>query len=53
MTCYDSIIYDVVNSGAEYVDQEVVVDGNLISGKHYRSNGIFMQEVVKWLLAKA
>ncbi|MDY6770597.1 MAG: type 1 glutamine amidotransferase domain-containing protein [Candidatus Nanohaloarchaea archaeon] len=33
-TCYHSISDDVANAGADYVDEEVVVDGNLITSRH-------------------
>ena len=33
MTCYKAIKDDVINAGANYVDQEVCVDGNLISAR--------------------
>jgi len=33
MTCFMSIKDDVMNAGAEYVDSEVVVDGNLITSR--------------------
>ena len=33
MTCSSAIKDDVINAGAEYLDQEVVVDGNLISSR--------------------
>ena len=32
-TCFHSIKDDVVNAGATYVDQEVVVDGNVITSR--------------------
>lgn len=34
MTCYHSIKDDLINAGADYKDQPVVVDGNLISSRH-------------------
>ncbi len=34
MTCYKSIVEDVKNAGAKYVDQEVVVDGQLVSSRN-------------------
>ena len=34
MTCVAAIKDDVINAGAQYVDQEVVVDGNLISSRY-------------------
>ncbi|MDT8357480.1 MAG: type 1 glutamine amidotransferase domain-containing protein [Methanomicrobiaceae archaeon] len=33
VTGYASIIQDIRNAGAEYVDREVVVDGNLVSSR--------------------
>lgn len=33
ITCYEAIRDDMVNAGAEYLDQEVVVDGNLITSR--------------------
>ena len=32
-TCYFAIRDDLVNAGAEYFDQEVVRDGNLITSR--------------------
>jgi protease I len=34
ITGYTSIVQDIKNAGAEYFDQEVVVDGNLVSSRH-------------------
>jgi protease I len=33
MTCFRSIKDDVINAGANYVDREVVIDGNLITSR--------------------
>jgi protease I len=33
LTCYKSIVTDLKNAGANYVDQEVAVDGNLITSR--------------------
>jgi protease I len=33
MTCFFAVKDDVINAGAHYVDQEVVIDGNLISSR--------------------
>jgi protease I len=33
MTCFMAVKDDVINAGAEYLDQEVVVDGNLITSR--------------------
>jgi len=45
-TSYISIADDVRNAGAIYVEQDVVVDGNLITSPHYKNNGDFMKAVV-------
>jgi protease I len=34
VTGYASIVQDIINAGATYVDDEVVVDGNLISSRN-------------------
>lgn len=33
MTCVAAIKDDVINAGAEYVDEEVVIDGNLVTSR--------------------
>ncbi|MFA5503803.1 MAG: type 1 glutamine amidotransferase domain-containing protein [Vulcanimicrobiota bacterium] len=33
MTCYQSVAVDLKNAGAEYVDQAVVTDGNLVTSR--------------------
>jgi len=33
VTGWKSIVQDIKNAGAEFVDKEVVVDGNLISSR--------------------
>jgi len=45
-TAYISIADDLRNSGATYLEQNVVVDGNLITAPHYRNNGDFMKAVL-------
>lgn len=47
MTGYMSIADDIKNAGAIYLEQDVVVDGNLITSPHYRNNGDFMKAVLK------
>lgn len=46
-TCYVGMADDLKNSGADYVDAPVVVDGNLITSPHYRNNGDFMKAVLE------
>ena len=48
VTGFVAIKDDLVNAGATYLEQDVVVDGNLISSPHYRHNGDFMKAVIAW-----
>jgi protease I len=47
VTCYSAIRDDIVNAGAEYMDAEVVRDGNLITSRSPADLPAFMQEVIK------
>jgi len=47
MTGYMSIAEDIRNAGAEYVDEGLVEDGNLITAPHYRNNPEWMAAVVR------
>lgn len=46
-TCFHSIKDDVVNAGATYVDQEVVVDGNVITSRTPDDLPAFVVAVMK------
>ncbi|MBI3989193.1 MAG: type 1 glutamine amidotransferase [candidate division NC10 bacterium] len=48
-TCFFSIKDDLINVGARYVDQEVVVDGNLITSRQPGDLPAFCREIVKAL----
>jgi protease I len=48
VTGFLAIKDDLVNAGGIYLEQDVVVDGNLISSPHYRNNGDFMKVIIKW-----
>lgn len=48
-TGYMSIADDIRNAGAIYLEENVVIDGNLITAPHYRNNGDFMRAVIKAL----
>lgn len=48
-TGYIAIADDIRNSGATYLEKEVVVDGNLVTSPHYRNNGDFMRAVIDQL----
>lgn len=49
MTGFMAIADDLINAGADYLEQDVVIDGNLISSPHYRNNGDFMKAVISYL----
>ena len=48
-TCFHSIQHDLVNAGARYVDQEVVVDGNRITSREPKDLPAFCREIIKAL----
>lgn len=48
-TCFFSIKDDLVHAGAKYVDQEVVVDGNLITSRRPDDLPAFCREIVRAL----
>ncbi len=49
ITCVDSIKSDLINAGANYVDQELVRDGNLISSRTPEDLPAFGRELVSAL----
>ena len=48
-TGYKSIIQDIKNAGAEFIDQAVVVDGNLVSSRNPGDIPAFIEESLKKL----
>ena len=46
-TAYIAVADDLKNASATYLEQDVVVDGNLITSPHYKNNGDFMKAVIK------
>lgn len=49
VTGWKSIIQDIKNAGAEYIDNEVVVDGNLVSSRSPKDISAFISESLKKL----
>lgn len=45
-TGYVGIKDDIVNAGATYKDQAVVIDGNIITSRHPRDIGVFMKTLI-------
>ena len=49
VTCTAAIKDDVVNAGANYLDQEVVKDGNIITSRHPMDLPAFYREIITTL----
>ncbi|MFO7867605.1 MAG: type 1 glutamine amidotransferase domain-containing protein [Candidatus Aminicenantes bacterium] len=49
LTGWKSIVQDIKNAGAEFADQEVVVDGNLVSSRNPGDLPAFIREALKKL----
>ena len=49
LTGYFSITDDIRNAGAKYVDEEVVVDGNLITSRTPKDLPAFARAIISWL----
>lgn len=49
VTCYSAIKDDIINAGAQYIDDEVVRDGNLITSRKPDDLPAFMSMVIKAL----
>ena len=49
MTCFMAVKDDAINAGANYVDEEVVVDGNLITSRKPDDLPAFCREIIKAL----
>lgn len=46
-TCYRTVSGELKEAGAEYIDQEVVVDKNLITSRQPKDLPAFMREIIK------
>jgi len=51
-TCFKAIKDDLINAGAHYVEEEVVVDGNLITSRVPTDLPAFCREIVTALAAR-
>jgi protease I len=49
MTCYPELEPDLRSAGAEFVNRDVVVDGNLVTVRGWPDNGPWMREFVRVL----
>jgi len=48
-TCFFAIKDDIINTGAEYIDEEVVCDGNLITSRKPEDLPVFMKAILRFL----
>lgn len=48
-TCYRTVAKELQNAGAEYLDQEVVVDGRLVTSRQPGDLPAFMRELMRLL----
>ena len=51
-TCFVAIKDDLINAGARYLDQEVVVDGNLITSRNPYDLPVFCKKIINFLKAQ-
>src|SRR3989344_5354436 len=49
MTCFMAVKDDAINAGANYVDEEVVIDSNLITSRQPDDLPAFCREIIKAL----
>jgi deglycase len=52
-TCYRAVKDDMIHAGAKYVDEEVAVDGNLITSRKFDDLSAFCREIARALGALA
>ena len=52
MTCFSAIKDDLVNAGAEFVDQAVVIDGNIITSRTPDDLPDFLRAIIESLAVK-
>ncbi len=45
-TCYKGMKDDLINSGCEYLEEDVVIDENFISSPHFRNNHQWMKALI-------
>jgi putative intracellular protease/amidase/mannose/cellobiose epimerase-like protein (N-acyl-D-glucosamine 2-epimerase family) len=52
VTCHNNLVADVANMGAVYTDQDVVVDGDLVTGRSVSQCHAFARMIIDLLAAK-
>jgi protease I len=51
VTCHNNLVGDVRNMGARYVDRDVVVDGDLVTGRTGQHAHLFARQIIDLLAA--
>ncbi|MGH3168304.1 MAG: DJ-1/PfpI family protein [Trebonia sp.] len=52
VVCHNNLVGDVRNMGAEYVDQDVVVDGDLVTGRSAQHCHLFARTIIEQLIQR-
>ncbi|GAB3162088.1 hypothetical protein GCM10027059_13950 [Myceligenerans halotolerans] len=52
VTCHNNLVADVRNMGAHYVDQDVVVDGDLVTGRSGAHAHLFADVLIEQIAAR-
>ena len=52
VTCHNNLVGDVRNMGADYVDSDVVVDGDLVTGRAGQVCHLFAHQLIRSILGK-
>jgi protease I len=52
LVCHPNLYGDALNMGAEYVDADVVVDGDLVTGRAGAQAGLFARTIIEQLAAR-
>ena len=52
VTCFHAIKDDLINAGANFIDEEVVVDGNLITSRNPYDLPAFCHQIIEFLKKK-
>jgi protease I len=53
LVCHPNLYGDALNMGAQYVDLDVVVDGDLVTGRTGAQAGPFAREVIEQIAARS
>ncbi|MBT8227806.1 MAG: thiamine biosynthesis protein ThiJ [Dactylosporangium sp.] len=53
LTCHPNLYGDALNMGATYVDEDVVVDGDLVTGRTGAQAGLFARTIIEQLASRA